>query len=53
MRKQVRFYVGNGIEEELDRTEALKQTIYDLQGRKVQSPSQHGVYVINGKRVWL
>lgn len=53
MRKQVRFYVGSGIEEELDRTEALKQTIYDLQGRKVQSPTQHGVYVIDGKRVWL
>ena len=51
-RQLLRLYVGDVIEDELDRTEALRGTIYDLQGQKVQHPAKHGVYIVNGKKVW-
>lgn len=52
IRSMQRIYVGDGIEDELDQPE-LEDTIYDLQGRKVQNPTTHGIYIVNGKRVWM
>ena len=53
LRIMTRLYVGDVIEDEMDRTDALKHTIYDMQGRKVQNPTQRGVYVVDGKKVCL
>jgi len=52
-RRLTRTYVGEIIEEELDKSEALENIIYNLQGQKIQHPSQHGVHIVNGKRVWM
>lgn len=52
-RNLTRVYAGEPIEEELDKSDALENTIYDLQGHKVQNPTQHGIYIVNGKRVWM
>lgn len=30
-----------------------KETIYDLQGRKVKTPAAHGLYIVNGKKKTL
>lgn len=52
-RYNTRTYIGE-IEEEMDdRGDELEGTIYDLQGRRIQQPSGHGVYIVNGKKVWL
>lgn len=47
-----RIYVGDGIEDEMDSDER-EVIIYDLQGRRVQNPTTHGIYIVNGKRVWM
>ncbi len=53
VRRLTRTYVGEVIEDEMDKSDALENTIYDLQGHKIQNPAQHGVYIVNGKRVWM
>jgi len=53
VRNLIRLYVGDTIEEEADNSDALENTIYDLQGHKIQNPTQHGIYIVNGKRVWM
>ena len=35
-----------------DRQQA-QSNIYDLSGRKVETPSHHGIYIVNGKKVVL
>ena len=30
-----------------------KSTVYDLGGRKVQEPNKRGVYIVNGKKVYV
>ena len=35
-----------------DRQQA-QSSIYDLSGRKVETPSRHGIYIVNGKKVVL
>jgi len=47
-----RTYVGDIEEMEHDGID-MNDTIYDMQGRRVQEPSGHGIYVVNGKKVWL
>lgn len=44
------------VDEEETKVEGLSmgdsdETIYDLNGRKVLKPQQHGVYIVNGKKV--
>lgn len=53
VRVMKRLYVANGIDETLDRSDALKGTLYDLQGRRIQTPTQRGIYVQDGKKVAL
>ena len=54
-RLMTRLYVET-IEEKADdeaRQSDLDGMVFDLVGRRVQQPSQHGIYIVNGKRVWL
>ena len=53
-RRLMRLYIQDEvIEETVDREDALRGTVYDLQGRRIQSPSERGVYVVDGKKVCL
>lgn len=49
-RRQARYYVG-AIEESVEAVETVEDSIYDLQGRQVQSPASRGLYIVNGKKV--
>ena len=40
-----------GIEAAVNKAAAVKGTIYDLQGRPVDSPSRHGVYIKDGRKI--
>ena len=40
-----------GIEAARDKAAAVKGTIYDLQGRRVDSPSRRGVYIKDGRKI--
>ena len=33
--------------------EVNNQAIFDLQGRRVENPAQHGIYIQNGRKVVL
>ncbi|MBQ0056987.1 MAG: right-handed parallel beta-helix repeat-containing protein [Bacteroidales bacterium] len=46
-----RTYIGDDFNDS-DAAPAADNIIYDLQGRRVQHPG-HGMYIINGKKVWL
>lgn len=52
--KNATFFIGEtttGIQEEVILTEDMAgNEIYDLQGRRVQSPV-HGIYIVNGKKL--
>lgn len=50
--RNVRVYVLDDFEEEKSNLEQ-DGYIYDMQGRRVEQPAQHGVYLVNGKKVWL
>ncbi|MCR5361061.1 MAG: hypothetical protein K6E73_03505 [Bacteroidales bacterium] len=52
-RTLMRLYVGDAIEDEVDAGDALNGTLYDLQGRRIQSPTTRGIYVRDGKKVAL
>ncbi len=53
-RTLMRLYVGNAIEDDVDAAgDDLEGTLYDLQGRRVQSPATRGIYVRDGKKVAL
>ena len=50
-----RFYIVetdytdiNGVKEQI----AENNTVYDLQGRKVENPT-NGIYIVNGKKVFV
>lgn len=36
---------------EIDANHPKHDIIYDLQGRRVKQPAQHGIYIVNGKKV--
>jgi hypothetical protein len=40
-----------GIEAAVNKAAAVKGTIYDLQGRRVDSPSRRGVYIKDGRKI--
>jgi hypothetical protein len=40
-----------GIEEAGNKKAALRGTIYDLQGRRIDSPSRRGVYIKDGRKI--
>ncbi|MBE6331336.1 MAG: hypothetical protein E7070_03380 [Bacteroidales bacterium] len=52
-RSLMRLYVGDAIEDEVNAAGALNGTLYDLQGRRIQSPTTRGIYVRDGKKVAL
>ncbi len=53
-RMLTRIYIEDGSEEDDEPTGPdLNNTVYDLQGRRVQTPSNHGIYIVNGRKVCL
>lgn len=57
----INFYVDGismtgditGIAEKPQTSNLKSQTIYDLQGRRIATPQKRGIYIINGKKVFV
>ena len=49
----LRFVFGETTDIEDVEREGLEHTIYDLQGRKLSEITEPGMYIINGKKVWV
>ena len=43
---------ATGIDHSLTDAAQGQRAVYDLSGRRVQQPA-HGVYLVNGKKVWV
>ena len=57
----INFYVDGismtgditGIADVRGKMEDVRSVVYDLQGRKVVTPQKRGIYIINGKKVFV